>query len=32
MHDIIRCLRKMSLDHLDKNAKRKVISESKKFY
>jgi hypothetical protein len=32
MHDIIRCLRKMPLDHLDKNAKRKVIAESRKFY
>jgi hypothetical protein len=32
MHDIIRCLRKMPLDHLDKNAKRRVIAESKKFY
>jgi hypothetical protein len=32
MHDIIRCLRKMSLDHLDKNAKRRVIDESRKFY
>jgi hypothetical protein len=32
MHDIIRCLRKMPLDHLDKNAKRRVIAESRKFY
>jgi hypothetical protein len=31
MHDIIRCLRKMPLDHLDKNAKRRVIAESRKF-
>jgi hypothetical protein len=30
MHDIIRCLRKMPLDHLDKNAKRRVIVERKK--
>jgi hypothetical protein len=32
MHDIIRCLRKMPLDHLDKVAKRRVIAESRKFY
>jgi hypothetical protein len=32
MHNIIRCLRKMPLDHLDKNAKRRVIAESRKFY
>ena len=32
MNDIIRCLRKMPLDHLDKNAKRRVIAESRKFY
>jgi hypothetical protein len=32
MHDIIRCLRKMPLDHLDKNAKRRVIVERKKKY
>jgi hypothetical protein len=32
MHDIIRCLRKMPIDHLDKNAKRRVIAESRKFY
>jgi hypothetical protein len=32
MHDIIRCLRNMPLDHLDKNAKRRVITESRKFY
>jgi hypothetical protein len=32
MHDIIRCLRKMPLDHLDKNAKRRVIAKSRKFY
>jgi hypothetical protein len=28
MHDIIKCLQKMPLDHLDKNAKRRVIAES----
>jgi hypothetical protein len=32
MHDIMRCLQKMPLDHLDKNAKRRVIVESRKFY
>jgi hypothetical protein len=32
MHDIIRCLWKMPLYHLDKNAKRRVITESRKFY
>jgi hypothetical protein len=31
MHDIIRCLRKMPLDHMDKNAKRRVIAESRNF-
>jgi hypothetical protein len=31
MHDIIRCLRKMPLDHLDKNAKRRVTAKSRKF-
>jgi hypothetical protein len=32
MRDIRRCLPKMPLDHLDKNAKRRVIAESRKFY
>jgi hypothetical protein len=32
MHDIIRCLWKMLLDYLDKNARRRVIAESRKFY
>jgi hypothetical protein len=32
MHDIIKCLRKIPLNHLDKNAKRRVIAESRKFY
>jgi hypothetical protein len=32
MHDIIRCIRKMPLDHLDKNAKRRVIAESRKIH
>jgi hypothetical protein len=32
MHDIIGCLQKMPLEHLDKNAKRRVIAESRKFY
>jgi hypothetical protein len=32
MHDIIRCLWMMPLDHLDKIAKRRVIAESRKFY
>jgi hypothetical protein len=32
MHDIIRCLRKMPLDYLDKNAKRRVIAKTRKFY
>jgi hypothetical protein len=28
MHDIIRCLQKIPIDHLDRNAKRRVIDES----
>jgi hypothetical protein len=32
MHDIIGCLRKMPLDHLDKNAKSRLIAESRKLY
>jgi hypothetical protein len=32
MHDIIRWLRKMPLDHLYKNAIRRVIAKSRKFY
>jgi hypothetical protein len=30
--DIIRAIRKMPLDHLDKNSERKIISESKKYF
>jgi hypothetical protein len=32
MIDIIRAIRKMSLDHLDKNSQRRIISESQKFF
>jgi hypothetical protein len=32
MHDIISCLQKKPLNHLDKNAKRSVIAEGRKFY
>jgi hypothetical protein len=32
MIDIIRAIRKMPLDHLDKNSQRKIISESKKYF
>jgi hypothetical protein len=32
MNDIIRCLEKMPLDHLNKNDKRRVIVESRTFY
>jgi hypothetical protein len=32
MIDIIREIRKMPLDHLDKNSQRKIISESKKYF
>jgi hypothetical protein len=31
MIDIIRAIRKMPLDHLDKNSQKKIISESKKY-
>jgi hypothetical protein len=30
--NIIRSIRKMSLDHLDKNAQRRVMAESRKYY
>jgi hypothetical protein len=30
--DIIRAIRKMSLDHLDKNTRRRIISESRKYF
>jgi hypothetical protein len=30
--DIIRAIRKMPLDHLDRNSQRKIISESKKYF
>jgi hypothetical protein len=32
MIDIIRAIRKMPLDHLDKNSEQKIISESKKYF
>jgi hypothetical protein len=32
MIDIIRAIRKMPLDHLDKNTQRRIISESRKFF
>ena len=32
MIDIIRAIRKMPLDHLDKNTQKKIISESKKYF
>jgi hypothetical protein len=32
MHDIIRCILKMPLDYLNKNAKRRVIAGSRKLY
>jgi hypothetical protein len=32
MIDIIRAIRKMPLDHLDKNSQRKIISESRKYF
>jgi hypothetical protein len=32
MIDIIRAIRKMPLDHLDRNSQRKIISESKKYF
>jgi hypothetical protein len=32
MIDIIRAIRKMPLDHLDKNTQRKIISESKNIF
>jgi hypothetical protein len=32
MIDIIRAIRKMPLDHIDKNSQRKIISESKKYF
>jgi hypothetical protein len=32
MINIIRAIRKMPLDHLDKNAQRKVMAESQKYY
>jgi hypothetical protein len=32
MIDIIRAIRKMPLDHLDKNSQKKIISESKKYF
>jgi hypothetical protein len=32
MVDIIRAIRKMPLDHLEKNSQQKVISESKKYF
>jgi hypothetical protein len=32
MIDIIRAMRKMPLDHLDKNAQRRIISESRKYF
>jgi hypothetical protein len=30
--NIIRAIRKMALDHLDKNAQRRVMAESQKYY
>jgi hypothetical protein len=32
MIDIIRAIRKMPLDHLDKNSQKKIISKSKKYF
>jgi hypothetical protein len=32
MIDIIRAIRKMPFDHLDKNSQKKIISESKKYF
>jgi transposase InsO family protein len=32
MIDIIRAIRKIPLDHIDKNSQRKIISESKKYF
>jgi hypothetical protein len=32
MIDIIRAIRKMPLDHLDKNTQRRIISESRKYF
>jgi hypothetical protein len=32
MIDIIRAIRKMPLDHLDRNSQRRIISESKKYF
>jgi hypothetical protein len=32
MINIIRAIRKMPLDHLDKNAQRRVMAESQKYY
>jgi hypothetical protein len=32
MIDIIRAIRKMPLDHLDKSSQKKIISESKKYF
>jgi hypothetical protein len=32
MINIIRTIRKMPLDHLDKNAQRRVMAESRKYY
>jgi hypothetical protein len=32
MIDIIRAIRKMPLDHLDRNTQRRIISESKKYF
>ena len=32
MNDIIRAIKGMPLDHLEKNAKKRVIAESRKYY
>jgi hypothetical protein len=32
MIDIIRAIQKMPLDHLDKNAQRRVMAESQKYF
>jgi hypothetical protein len=32
MIDIIQAIRKMPLDHLDKNSQRRIISESRKYF
>jgi hypothetical protein len=32
MIDIIRAIRKMPLDHLDKNSQKKIIFESRKYF